>query len=519
MAGELLEMADLITADFIRPNMQRDYDRENFLRRVAAEQVGMVTVLQGEKIVGEGEYITEEIYMLLSQFGFTDGGLRAFFAYAGLALVSAILCGIMSVYIWFYHRKMTRKRKEMVLLFVIYTLTVVMCWSLNSLPYYFMPLLLFAVLTALLLEVKLSIVLTMITTVVCSLIYGESYEFLVYFAVMGLIVCILAKYTAERNNVIKISLLFAGISAVVVTSLHLVGRSALVELPLEILFSVLLPVIIVIFAVGSLPFWEVAFGITTPLKLLELIGPDKPLIRKLANEAPGTYHHSLIVANLAETAALEVGANHVLARVGAYYHDIGKLGYPGYFSENIVGKNPHDELEPKESADIIFDHVNNGLKLALQYKVPPVIREFIEQHHGNTLMAYFYHKEKKSNPDAEVDEAAYRYPHPTPVSKEIAIVMLADTCEAAVRSTAPTGKDYEETKKFVWTLLRKKLEENQLSESGLSIRDLDVIAEAFMGVFKGMYHDRVKYEKKEEARDKIKEGKPDEAVVGKQDGE
>jgi hypothetical protein len=319
---------------------------------------------------------------------------------------------------------------------------------------------------------------------------------------MGLIVCTFAKYTAERNQVLRISLLFAAVSAVLTASLHMLNQGALNALPLEVLSSVAVPVVVVIFAVGSLPFWEAVFGITTPLKLLELISPDKPLIRKLAAEAPGTYHHSLIVANLAETAALEIGANHVLARVGGFYHDIGKLRYPDYYSENITGANPHDELEPIASAEIIMEHVENGLKIAAQHKVPQVIRDFIQQHHGNTLISYFLNKAKTLYPETETYEDDYRYPHTPPASREIAIVMLADTCEAAVRSVMPSGKDYAETKNFVQTLIKKKLEENQLSESGLSIRDLDIIAEAFMGVFRGMYHDRVRYEKKEDKEDK-----------------
>jgi hypothetical protein len=511
LRGERLLLAENIISAVLAPNMSRDLRLEDTLREAAANAVETVYVQQGQRIVDEGEIISHEMYSLLEYFGYVNGGLRVIMLYAGLVVLSVLLTLVMTAYVWFYHRQLTRNKKEMALLLIIYVLTLALCRAMSPLlAYYFMPVLLFAVLTALLLEVKLSVVLTIITTLVCSLVYGAGYDFLAYFLIMGLIICTFAKHTAERNQVFRISLLFAAVSAVTAAALHLIGRGALIDLPLLMISAVGVPVVIVIFAVGSLPFWEAAFGITTPMKLLELISPDKPLIRKLAAETPGTYHHSLIVANLAETAALEVGADHVLARVGGFYHDIGKLRYPGYFSENITGANPHDELEPLASAEIIFEHVENGLKLAAQNKIPQVICDFIEQHHGNTTVAYFYNKAKSANPEAEVDEILYRYPHSPPTSKEIAIVMLADTCEAAVRSVAPGGKDYAETKKFVNMLIKKKLEENQLSESGLSIRDLDVIAEAFMGVFKGMYHDRVKYEKKEEVKKTDEVKKPTE---------
>jgi len=477
----------------LRPNMQRDVEQEALLREEAVYAVETVYVTAGQLIVADGEVVDYEAYFLLNEFGFINNVPQRVFILGGLFVLSALSVAVMAAYIWLHHKDILHGNKKLLLLFTIYCLTMVLSWSMNSLAYYFTPLILFAVLAALLLDTKLSIVVTVTATLVCSLIYGGGYEFTVYFLVMGIVVCLFAKYMAERSRMFKIALLFALVSAVTVTALHFINMQPLFDLPLDLLFAVGVPVIIVIFAVGSLPFWEAAFGITTAHKLLELISPDKPLVRKLAAEAPGTYHHSLIVSNLAETAALGVGANHVLARVGGIFHDIGKLRRPGYFSENIIGKNPHDTMEPAVSAEIIIEHVEAGLRLAEQHKLPPVILEFIEQHHGSTLVGYFYAKAKKQGMDAK--EAAFKYPHMVPASREVAIVMLADVCEAAVRSIANDGKSYEETRDFVRMLIRKKQEENQLSESGLSIRDLEIIADVFMSVFKGMYHDRVKYDK------------------------
>jgi len=505
-----LVMGDISPQRFIAP-----YDAVNEYASEAARHAGETSYLetvyirQGQIIIDEGELVTEEAFLLLEYFSFINNGLRVFFIYTGLVMLVALLTGAMATYIFIYHKDLMQGKKKLVLLFTIYILTMAITWAMSPLNYYFIPIMLFSVLTALLLETRLAVVLTVVTVVACSLIYGGGYDFVVYFLVTGITICLFAKYTSDRNRMFRICVLFAAVSAAAAAALHFVNYGLSVGITIEIALAAAVPVVVVIFAVGSLPFWEAAFGITTQNKLLELIGPDKPLIRKLAAEAPGTYHHSLIVANLAETAALEVGANHVLARVGGFYHDIGKLSYPKYYSENIVGKNPHDELTPIESANIIFEHVENGLKLAARYKVPHIIRDFIDQHHGNTLVGYFYNKARQAGTANEED---FRYPHPTPNSKEIAIVMLADTCEAAVRSVAPSGKDFAETSEFVRTLIKSKLEQNQLSESGLSIRDLDIIAETFNGVFKGMYHDRVKYEKKEEKQEDVVN---DETVSGK----
>ena len=496
---DTVALAESVLTAILRPNTRRDISAEEESRYYAVNAVQTVYILQGQVIVDVDELVTEEIYLLIEHFGLVNSPLRTFLTYLGLVSLVFLLIASMAVYIFIYHKELLQGKKKLMLLFTIYTLVLITAWAMSSVVYYsVIPVLLFAVLVAALLETRLAVVLMVVTTLACSLVYGGGYDFVVYFLVTGLTVCLFAKYTADRNQVFRISILFAVVSAVVVMSLNFISGGSIFDLPLEIILAVVMPVVIVIFAVGSLPFWEAAFGIATPNKLLELIGPDKPLIRKMAAEAPGTYHHSLIVANLAETAALDIGANHILARVGGFYHDIGKLSYPKYYSENIVGKNPHDDLGPLESAGIIFEHVENGLKLASRYKVPHVIRDFIQQHHGNTLMAFFYHKAKQLNPNGTIDEADFRYPHPTPNSKEIAIVMLADTCEAAVRSVAPSGKDFAETCEFVRKLIKHKLEEQQLAESSLSIRDLDIIAESFNRVFKGMYHDRVKYEKKDE---------------------
>jgi len=233
------------------------------------------------------------------------------------------------------------------------------------------------------------------------------------------------------------------------------------------------------------------FGITTTLQLLELSDPTQPLLRRLLNEAPGTYHHSIMVGNLAERAAERVGADPLLVRVGAYYHDIGKLARPYFFIENqFDGRNVHDTLDPKTSARIVAAHVRDGVELAEKHKLPPRVREFITEHHGTRLVTYFYSRASQEG-DGKVDASQYSYPGPKPHSKESAIVMLADSVEAVVRST----KDHsaENIAALVRKVVAERVSEGQLDECDLTMRDMDEIVKAFITILIGMYHPRIEY--------------------------
>jgi putative nucleotidyltransferase with HDIG domain len=239
------------------------------------------------------------------------------------------------------------------------------------------------------------------------------------------------------------------------------------------------------------------FDITTDVTLLELSDLNHPLLKELAVKAPGTFHHSIIVGNLAESAAKKINANSLLARVGSYYHDIGKMVKPEYFVENEAGsENKHQSLAPNMSALILASHIKNGLDLAEKYNLPKIIRDFIPEHHGTSLMTFFYSKALSSKTAQNVNEADYRYPGPSPQSKETAIVMLADTIEAATKTlkNPTTGR----MNKLVEELIENKFLEGELDNSELTMRDLKGIIEGFASVLKGIYHKRIDYPKAED---------------------
>jgi putative nucleotidyltransferase with HDIG domain len=252
-------------------------------------------------------------------------------------------------------------------------------------------------------------------------------------------------------------------------------------------------IISAILAIGFLPILENVFNIVTAMKLLELSNPNQKLLKRLLVEAPGTYHHSIMVANLAEVAAEEVGGNQVLARVASYYHDIGKIRRPYFFKENQLGRdNPHDKMTPNLSALVVILHVKDGLELAEEYNLPKEIKDVIAEHHGTTLAKYFYITMKNSSKNPEdIKKENFKYPGPIPRTKESAIIMLADSVEAAVRSIQePTKGKIEE---MVNNIISSKLNEGQLDNCDLTFMDLNKIRLAFLSTLNGIYHKRIEY--------------------------
>ena len=242
--------------------------------------------------------------------------------------------------------------------------------------------------------------------------------------------------------------------------------------------------------IAVLPYFENTFNILTDIKLLELGDFSHPLLRELLLKAPGTFHHSIIVATLAETACESIGANSIFARVASYYHDIGKMKRPKFFVENQVNKdNPHMKMNPYLSTIIITSHTKDGDEMARKHKVPKEIRDVMKEHQGTTLLAYFYNAVKKENPEA--NEEDFRYEGPKPRTKESAVIMLADSIEAAVRSLE--DKNSVEIENMVRKIINMKIDDGQLSEAELTFKDIEVIISTFLKVFQGIYHSRIKY--------------------------
>lgn len=246
----------------------------------------------------------------------------------------------------------------------------------------------------------------------------------------------------------------------------------------------------VIIMMGGSYILGAAFGVATRIQLMELAQLTHPLLRDLQERAPGTFHHSVIVGNLAERAADLTGADSLLVRVGAYFHDIGKIAKPAFYIENQAGgENPHDRLDPNTSAKMVSEHVRAGMKLTAKHRIPARVRAFVPEHHGTRLVTYFYRKASAEDPN--VDAERFRYPGPKPQSKETAIVMLADSVEAVVR--ASKDRSHEKIDELVDVIVNERMQEGQLDESDLTLRDLRTISESFKATLRGIYHPRIEY--------------------------
>ncbi len=315
------------------------------------------------------------------------------------------------------------------------------------------------------------------------------------YAMMGGLVASLMLGKVERIRELFVSGAYAALVHVVVIVSFRLPQDA--SQPSEVLVSALAGVanggISASLALGMLFLIGPLFDIVTTMRLIEISRPDHPLLQRLLREAPGTYHHSLMVANLAEHAAERIGANALLARVGAYYHDIGKITRPYFFTENQAqGTNPHDQLDPRSSVEVILSHVTDGLELARRYHLPRRVREFTPGHHGTNHIGFFYGRALELVDDpAEIDEGSFRYPGPKPQAREVALVMLADSCEATVRARSPDTPDA--VGEIVDEIISRRLTDGQLSECDLTIRDLDLAREAFKSVLRGVFHPRVQY--------------------------
>jgi putative nucleotidyltransferase with HDIG domain len=398
-----------------------------------------------------------------------------------------------------FNARLVENNKEAALLFAIYTAVIVAFRLLGGIPWQFMPVMVFTMLTAMLIDLRLAVILNILVTTMLIFVAGGSMETVVFFVSTGFSISLMAKFTMERSHIFIVGILASVVNFVLMLVIAMFFRGQFsMDVLMEAGYAAISGIFTVVLCMGSLPFWEAAFGVVTNIKLLDLTNPNNPVLRRLALEAPGTYHHSLLVANLAETAAYSIGADANLARVGGYYHDIGKLKAPAYFIENQLGPNPHDSIPPKKSAEIIIDHVRHGLELAKKYKLPQRVCDFIAEHHGKSVIHYFYCKAKDSFGGENVNQDDFRYPFGNPTSKETAIVMLADIVEAAMRTLMKTSKSPDDIGQAIKKLIRGRLDDGSLNESQLTLSDLDKIAMSFGKVLKSMNHDRIAYPAPEE---------------------
>lgn len=505
ITGELSEpdrtLAGELAVLFLVPNMAVSEEETAAARDAARQQVEpvQVTVLQGESIIREGERISRLEVETLEELGLTQPQLEVR-TLLGNVLLAAVISVLLIAFLVRFRPEIWHRGRSMTLfaLALVVSAAAIKLVGGTSVWSFVVPTAAAVMLIGILLESATAAALAAALAVITGVVNGESLE-LAALTLAGGIVSIVALSRAERLNAfVRVGVVLALTNTAVVVAFSLMGQrdvTGVAQLVLAVVGNAALSTVL---AVGSFAVLGNLFGISTIFQLLELANPSSPLLRRLLLETPGTYHHSVMVGNLGERAAETIGADPLLVRVAAYYHDIGKMKNPLAFIENQAGsRNVHDELPAQVSARIITSHIRDGIDLGYQYGLPVQIIGFIPQHHGTSVMSYFYGKAVREAARDEAagrpipEESGYRYPGPRPQNREAAILMLADGVEASVRSL--DDKDEESIRAMVARIVEARVEDGQLDDSDLTLRDIRDIKEAFVQQLLGMYHSRIKY--------------------------
>ncbi|MGI6632909.1 MAG: HD family phosphohydrolase [Bacillota bacterium] len=494
LPAQISKVMASFVAKNLKPNWVLNQERTERERRSAVEAVEPVRIRRGQFIVREGDIVTEDQMAILVELGMVGSPLR-FSAVAGALLMSVLVLGVLWGYLRIHHPDVFKSDKIAVLASVL-IVSVVVIQGVAAFSGFLIPVATGVLLASTLFDRRFGALFAAVLTMVTGTVTGFDVRYMALSLAGGLMASLAIGSEWNRMHLIRAGFMvtFANIGTYI--GLGLTGTVPLDDILSwrDMLMVVLSGPVSAVLAVGLLPLFEAAFGIITPIKLLELSNPEHPLLHRLLLEAPGTYHHSIMVANLAEAAAMAIGADSLLARVGSYYHDVGKIKRPYFFTENQIQgmDNPHDKMSPTLSATVITSHVKDGLELAIQHKVPAVIRDFIAEHHGTMLASFFYNKAAENAKDSRgPEEWDFRYEGPRPGSKETAVVMLADGVEAATRSIAkPTPARIES---LVRKMVNDRLFDHQLDRSDLTLKELDIIIETFTKVLAGIFHTRIEY--------------------------
>lgn len=482
----------------INPNCFYDEEKTQELIEQTKKTVAKVEIKQNQIIVKEGVPVTQDELDVLSSLGMLDDGKSTstyLYIYLVLAVFLAVILFLEYNYIDKNYSDIFKNTKKITLISVINLFTLVFARTIGLISPFLIPFACAPMLLALLINYKISIVISLLNMMIISIATSFDSQVIMVGVVSTILGATLLKKMQQRNDMLYSTIYISVVGAVITISTGILISSNLKDVLIKSAITIIGGILSGIFALGILPFLEGTFNEVTTLKLLELSNPNHPLLKKLLMEAPGTYHHSMLVANLAEMASEEVGANSVIVRIGSYYHDIGKTERPYFFAENQMGgDNPHTHMTPNLSAKIIIAHVKDGIELAKKYNLPKVIMDIIAEHHGTTLVKYFYYtmKNNSDNPD-DVKAEDYTYPGPIPSSKEAGIIMLADSVEAAVRSIKEPNE--EKIKEMINNIITDKLSCGQLNDCNLTIKDIEKIKKCFLTALNGIYHHRIEYPK------------------------
>ncbi len=491
-----------LSNDHLQPNYVYDERLTTKLENDALNSISTTQgmVQKGELIVARGTNVSEEIYQKLESLRSAyeedarvvgNSNLVLF----GQFLLVGLVISLLIVFLYLFRKDIYYDNRQLSLILLIITgMLVGLSWAIKvKIPsLYYIPYCIVPIIIRILFDTRLALNIHLLVVLIAGFFIPNSFEFAFLQVTAGMVAIYSIKNLVKREQFLISALLILGNYLVAFLGISLIRNGSINDIDwlnfVPFIFSVLLSLL----AYPLIYLFERLFGITSEVTLMELSNTNTKLLRDLAFKAPGTFQHSLQVANLAEAAIFKIGGNSLLIRAGALYHDIGKMDNPQYFIENQnKGTNPHDTLSYEQSAQIIIQHVNKGVEMARRYQIPEILIDFIRTHHGNTRVDYFYQSFLKNFPEKFVDENIFRYPGPIPFSKETAVLMLADSVEAASRSLKEP--DVQNISDLVDRIINYKLDQNQLTDSNITLKDIETIKLIFKTMLMGIYHVRIEY--------------------------
>ncbi len=496
---QLLQRCNL--NEYIEPNMIYDKERSETERNDLLSSIPIASgmVISGQKIIDRGDIVDDYTFRVLNSFEREmqrrNNASTHFKSTAiGQVLYVTILVLLFTTFLWLFRKDYFNKSLSIAMLYVmitIFPMIVSLMIKHNLFSIYIVPFAMVPIFIRVFMDSRTAFITHVTMVLICAAAVKYQYEFIIIQIVAGLVAIFSLRELSQRAQVFKTALLVGIADAVVYFSIQLMQNNALDKLDTDMYLYFIVNSILLLLAYPLMYLIEKTFGFTSNITLFELSNTNKGLLRDLSEIAPGTFQHSITVGNLAAEIANKIGANSLLVRTGALYHDIGKMTNPGFFTENQVGANPHLNMPYKESARIIISHVTEGVKIAEQNNLPQFIKDFILTHHGTGMARYFYIKYKNEHPDQDIDIEPFRYPGPNPFTREQAILMIADATEAASRSLPEYTA--EAISALVERIIDTQISDGAFIDCPITFRDLRLAKQIVIERLTTIYHTRISY--------------------------
>ena len=489
-------------SDFVAENLYFDEklnqnEKKQLLDKLSTTK-GMVQA--GERIIFQGDLVGSEKFLILESLKKAyetkrGDNIEYFLVIAGRLIIISSLIVLMFLYLLFYRRELfdhKRKLTFIILMIVLMVFLAGFATKVKLLNIYMVPMAILPILVRIFFDSRTAIFSLIVTTLLIGYFAPNSYEYIILQMIAGIIAVFSLNKLHKRSHLVLSAVAVFLAYSIVYISMSMVQEGSLETINWQTIEWFGISSLIIFITYPLIDIFERIFGFVSDVTLIELSNTNQPLLRKLAEEAPGTFQHSMQVANLAEAVIYRIGGNPFLVYAGALYHDIGKTQKSEYFIENqAIGMNPHDNLDHIKSAEIIIDHVTYGIQLARKYKLPEVLISFIATHHGTSQANYFYRMYQNENPGKEIDNKLFTYPGPLPQNKETAIVMLIDGIEAASRSLK--DKSFDAIRVLIETMVEQKIRSNQLINSDLTFKDISILKSTLLEKLVNIYHARIEY--------------------------